>query len=97
MSVWLATHTNPWVYTTWSQGRAHRCFCCCSVAQAITKAIQVSVAATLAQAPQKFTVSPQAFYYCATLGGCSCKTGWVAAVQWLSTSATDTHPPVQAT
>jgi hypothetical protein len=49
--------------------------CCCSVAQAITKAIQISLAATLKQDPSSFTISPQAFYYCAVPAGRSCKTG----------------------
>jgi hypothetical protein len=47
----------------------------CSVAQAIAKAIQMSVAVTLRRNPLSLTVSPQAMYYCATPAGCSCKTG----------------------
>uniref|UniRef100_A0A383W511 Gnk2-homologous domain-containing protein n=1 Tax=Tetradesmus obliquus TaxID=3088 RepID=A0A383W511_TETOB len=50
--------------------------CSTCVAQAISKAIQVSVAATLQKAPQNFSISPQAFYYCAAPTGRSCKTGW---------------------
>jgi hypothetical protein len=57
----------------------HSCDClqCCSVSQAITKAVQISVARTLQQQPAKFAVSAQAFYYCAPPAGRSCKTGCV--------------------
>jgi hypothetical protein len=47
----------------------------CSVAHAIAKAVQMSVAVTLRRAPGNFSVSPQALYYCATPAGRSCKTG----------------------
>uniref|UniRef100_A0A383W9S6 Peptidase C1A papain C-terminal domain-containing protein n=1 Tax=Tetradesmus obliquus TaxID=3088 RepID=A0A383W9S6_TETOB len=50
--------------------------CSTCVAQAITKAVQMSIAATLRNSSGQFAVSPQAFYYCAPPGGRSCKTGW---------------------
>ncbi|WIA23159.1 hypothetical protein OEZ85_001490 [Tetradesmus obliquus] len=50
--------------------------CSTCVSEAITKAVQISLAATLRNSSGQFAVSPQAFYYCAPPGGRSCKTGW---------------------
>ncbi|WIA23946.1 hypothetical protein OEZ85_013585 [Tetradesmus obliquus] len=50
--------------------------CSTCVGHAVPKAIQISLAATLARDPHSFAVSPEAFYYCAEPAGRSCKTGW---------------------
>uniref|UniRef100_A0A383VW72 Peptidase C1A papain C-terminal domain-containing protein n=1 Tax=Tetradesmus obliquus TaxID=3088 RepID=A0A383VW72_TETOB len=50
--------------------------CSTCVGHAVSKAIQISLAATLARDPHSFAVSPEAFYYCAEPAGRSCRTGW---------------------
>lgn len=56
----------------------HTCQTC--VAQAVAAAVQMSVARTLQENVDTFTISPMALYYC-TGEGRSCNTGWVRSLE----------------